>query len=91
MRLMHQHLTADPPPVTRLNAALPEGTAAVLTRALAKRRADRYPTTEAFAGAFAQAAQGAPVSRQPFFSLPTLAQLTITLLCGRCSIFVKMC
>ncbi|HEX9135091.1 MAG TPA: serine/threonine-protein kinase [Ktedonobacteraceae bacterium] len=74
MRLMHQHLTADPPPVTRLNAALPEGIAAVLTRALAKRRADRYPTTEAFAGAFAQAAQSAPVNRRPFFSLPTLAQ-----------------
>jgi WD40 repeat protein len=74
MRLMHQHLTADPPPVTRLNASLPEGIGAVLTRALAKRRAERYPTTEAFAGAFAQAAQSAPVSRRPFFSLPTLAQ-----------------
>jgi len=74
MRLMHQPLTADPPPITRLNAALPEGIAAVLTRALAKRPADRYPSTEAFAGAFAQAMQGVPISMRPFFSLPTLAQ-----------------
>ncbi len=74
MRLMHQHLTADPLPITRLNAALPEGIAAVLARALAKRPEDRYPTTEAFAGAFAQAAPGAPISMRPFISLPTLAQ-----------------
>ena len=74
MRLMHQHLTADPPLITKINPALPEGIAGVLSHALAKRPADRYPTIEAFAGAFAQAAQAAPVSVQPFFSLPTLAQ-----------------
>lgn len=74
MRLMHQHLTTDPPPITMLNATLPEGIAAVLARALSKKPADRYPTTEAFAVAFAQAAQGAPVSARPFISLPTLAQ-----------------
>jgi eukaryotic-like serine/threonine-protein kinase len=74
MRLMHQHLTVDPPPITRINPALPEGIAVVLSRALAKRPADRYPTTEVFAEAFAQTAQGAPVSMRPFFSLPTLAQ-----------------
>ncbi len=78
MRLKHQHLTAEPPPITRLNAALPEGIAAVLTRALAKKRTDRYPTIEAFAGAFAQAAQGVPTNMRPFFSLPTLAQTNRT-------------
>ncbi len=73
-RLMHQHLTADPPPITRINPALSDGIAVVLSRALAKRPADRYPTTEVFAEAFSQAAQGAPVRMRPFFSLPTLAQ-----------------
>ena len=74
MRLMHQHLTVDPPPITRINPALPEGIAVVFSRALAKRPANRYPTTEVFAESFAQAAKGAPVSMRPFFSLPTLAQ-----------------
>lgn len=78
MRLMHQHLTAEPLPITRLNTALPEGIAAVLARALAKKRMDRYPTIEAFAGAFAQAAQGVPTNMRPFFSLPTLAQTNRT-------------
>ncbi len=76
MRLMHQHLTAEPPPITRFNAALPEGIAAVFSRALAKRPEDRYPSTAEFADAFAQAARGAPASMQPFFSLPTLASAT---------------
>ncbi len=77
MRLMHQHLTAEPPPITRFNTALPEGVAAILSRALAKIPAGRYPSTAAFAEAFAKAAQpsqGAPMSMRPLFSLPTLAQ-----------------
>ncbi len=74
MRLMHQHLTTDPRPITRLKADLPEGIATVLNRALAKRPVDRYPSTQIFAEAFAQAAQGAPDGMRPFFSLPTLAQ-----------------
>ena len=74
MRLMHQHLSVDPPSITRINSALPEGIAIVLSRALAKRPADRYPTTEVFAESFSQAVQGAPVSMRPLFSLPTLAQ-----------------
>src|SRR5260370_22924429 len=47
----------------------------VLSRALAKRPADRYPTTEVFAESFSQAAQGALVSMRPLFSLPILAQM----------------
>jgi WD40 repeat protein len=78
MRLMHQHLTADPQPITRLKADLPEGIATVLNRALAKRPVDRYPSIQTFAKAFAQAAQGAPVSMRPFFSLTTLAQTNHT-------------
>jgi serine/threonine protein kinase len=74
MRLMHQHLTADPPAITKVNPALPEGIAIVLSHALAKRPIDRYPTIEAFAESFSQVAQGAPVSMRPLFSLPTLAQ-----------------
>jgi serine/threonine protein kinase len=74
MRLMHQHLTAEPPPITRFNSTLPEAITAVFSRALAKRPADRYPSTQTFAEAFAQAAHDAPVSRRPFFSLPTLVQ-----------------
>ncbi|HWZ18365.1 MAG TPA: serine/threonine-protein kinase [Ktedonobacteraceae bacterium] len=74
MRLMHQHLSVDPPSITRINSALPEGIAIVLSRALAKRPADRYPTTEVFAESFSQAVQGTPASLRPLFSLPTLAQ-----------------
>ncbi len=74
MRLMHQHLSVDPPSITRINSALPEGIAIVLSRALAKRPEDRYPTTEVFAESFSQAVQGAPVSMRQLFSLPTLAQ-----------------
>jgi eukaryotic-like serine/threonine-protein kinase len=74
MRLMHQHLSVDPPLITRLNPDIPEGIAIVLARALAKRPVDRYPTTEAFAELFSQAAQGAQISMRPLFSLPTLAQ-----------------
>jgi serine/threonine protein kinase len=74
MRLMHQHLSVDPPLITRLNPDLPEGIAIVLARALAKRPVDRYPTTAAFAELFSQAAQGAQINMRPLFSLPTLAQ-----------------
>ena len=74
MRLMHQHLSVDPPLITRLNPDLPEGIAIVLARALAKRPADRYATTGAFAESFSQAAQGAQIRMRSLFSLPALAQ-----------------
>ncbi len=78
MRLMNQHLTAEPPPITRFNPALPEGIVPVFSRALAKKPQGRYPSTAAFAEAFEQAAQGTHVNMQPFFSLPTLAQTNRT-------------
>ncbi len=74
MRLMNQHLTAEPPPITRFNAAFPQGIVPVFSRALAKKPQDRYPSTAAFAEAFEQASQGTRVNMQPFFSLPALAQ-----------------
>ena len=52
MRLMHQHLTADPPPITGLNPNLPFGIEEVLARALAKKMTGRYPSVAAFAEAF---------------------------------------
>jgi eukaryotic-like serine/threonine-protein kinase len=74
MRLMHQHLTATPPPITTFNPALPESIGSILTRALAKNPAGRFPSTAEFAAAFTQAEQDAPTSVRPFLSLPTLSQ-----------------
>lgn len=74
MRLMHQHLTATPPPITTSNPALPESIGNVLTRALAKKPAGRFPSTAEFATAFTQAEQDAPTNVRPFLSLPTLSQ-----------------
>jgi serine/threonine-protein kinase len=42
--LVHQHLTAEPPPVTRLRPTVPEVIARVLAKSLAKVPADRYRT-----------------------------------------------
>ena len=74
MRLMHQHLNVAPPPITTFQPALPESIASVLTRALAKKAADRFPSTAAFAAAFTQAEQDVPATMRPFLSLPTLSQ-----------------
>lgn len=74
MRLMHQHLNVAPPPITTFQHALPESIGNVLTRALAKKAADRFPSTADFAAAFTQAEQDAPATMRPFLSLPTLSQ-----------------
>ncbi|MGH2496819.1 MAG: protein kinase domain-containing protein, partial [Ktedonobacteraceae bacterium] len=74
MRLMNQHLTAPPPPITTFNAALPESVGVVLARALAKKPAGRFSSTADFAAAFTQAEQDAPANMRPFLSLPTLSQ-----------------
>src|SRR5207245_1044924 len=49
--VLHQHLTADPAPVTQLRRTVPESVVPVLGRALAKAPADRYATTTQFAQA----------------------------------------
>ena len=74
MRLMHQHLSVPPPPITTLQPALPASIDSVLTHALAKKASDRFPSTAEFAAAFTQAEQDAPASVRPFLSLPTLSQ-----------------
>jgi len=74
MRLMHQHLNVPPPPITTFQPALPESIDSVLTRALAKKAGERFPSTAEFAAAFTQAEQDAPASVRPFLSLPTLSQ-----------------
>ncbi len=74
MRLMHQHLIVTPPPITSFNSALPESINSVLTRALAKKPSERFPSTAEFAAAFTQAEQDAPANVRPFLSLPTLSQ-----------------
>jgi len=74
MRLMHQHITQPPSPIRTFNPTLPEGIESTLSRALAKRPADRYPSTAAFADAFAQGMYGVPRGFTPQFSLPIRPQ-----------------
>lgn len=74
MRLMNQHLTAPPPPITAFNAALPDSIDRVLARALAKKPAGRFSSTAEFAAAFTQAEQDSPANMRPLLSLPTLSQ-----------------
>jgi TolB-like protein len=47
--VLHQHLTADPAPVTQLRRTVPESVVRTLNRALAKAPADRYATVAQFA------------------------------------------
>src|ERR1051325_5723099 len=49
--VVHQHLAANPRPVTQLRAALPAAVADALQRALAKNPVDRFATPTAFAAA----------------------------------------
>jgi serine/threonine-protein kinase len=54
--IVHQHLTATPPPITQLRPAVPGMVAAALERALAKNPADRFHPV----GQFASALQSSP-------------------------------
>jgi serine/threonine-protein kinase len=49
--IVHQHLTATPPPITQVRPAVPGIVAAALTRALAKNPADRFNPVGQFAEA----------------------------------------
>jgi len=49
--VLHQHLTADPAPVTQLRRTVPESVVQVVGRALAKSPADRYATAAQFGAA----------------------------------------
>jgi serine/threonine-protein kinase len=63
MALMWAQLEAPPPPLTDRRPDLPPAVDAVISRALAKHPADRYPTCMAFASALREACAAAPVSR----------------------------
>ncbi len=54
LHLMHQHLSAEPPPIRAANPAIASGVENVLARALAKKPAQRYPSIAAFAEDFMQ-------------------------------------
>src|SRR2546428_5069578 len=58
--VLHQHLPADPAPVTQLPRTLPESVVLGLGRALAKAPADRYATTAQFAEALDDALRAPP-------------------------------
>jgi serine/threonine-protein kinase len=55
--VVHQHLTAPPPPVTRIRPAVPVALARLIERALAKTPADRVATARQFADALVGAGQ----------------------------------
>ena len=61
--IVHQHLMANPPPITQLRPAVPAEVAAALQRALAKTPADRFNPVAQFASALQPraAAATAPV------------------------------
>jgi len=66
--VLHQHLTADPAPVTQLRQTVPESVVQVVGRALAKSPADRYATTAQFGAALEAALLVSPriaASRSP--------------------------
>ena len=66
------HIQETPPPIQTLNPALPIEVEAVVSRALAKRPEDRYPSGAALAIAFEQAISG---SERPTPPIGTMQQI----------------
>lgn len=77
MRLMHQHITAVPPPIRTFIPTLSVGAERVLAHALAKKPTERYPSIAAFAEDFTQRIYEATSTVQqnvsPPLSLPSLS------------------
>jgi serine/threonine-protein kinase len=77
--IVHQHITATPPPITQLRPAVPAEVAAALQRALAKTPADRFNPVAQFASALRPATGSVVVverwSRRPIL----LAALVVAL------------
>ncbi|MDH3498151.1 MAG: hypothetical protein OER21_15445, partial [Gemmatimonadota bacterium] len=63
--VVHQHLTAEPAPITQLRPAVPVEIAGVLQRALAKNPADRFNPVAQFADALRAPAQASAPARRP--------------------------
>ena len=68
--LMHKHLTEMPTPPQIWRSDLPEAVKSVLDTALAKDARDRYPSTRAFAEAFADAVRHVAAEPTHFFDRP---------------------
>jgi eukaryotic-like serine/threonine-protein kinase len=69
LHLMHQHLSAEPPPIRAANPAIASGVENVLAHALAKQPAQRYPSIAAFAEDFTRRMYEGAVPRR--LTLPT--------------------
>jgi serine/threonine protein kinase len=69
-QLRYEHLNSWPTPPSTINPTLSRELDAVVGRALAKTPGDRYPTVSAFADAFTQAIQPAPVVPGPVYLPP---------------------
>lgn len=84
--LRRAHLTQSAPPLRSLRPDAPEGVAAAIDRALAKRRADRFPSVAAFRDAVASAVEeaetasaGSPPARGRSFLMIIAAALLLAL------------
>ena len=73
LAVLHQHVAVPPPPASSIIAAIPREADAVLSKALAKKPADRFPTCAAFVEALA-AALGVPLL--PVSGAPASAPVT---------------
>jgi serine/threonine protein kinase len=58
LALLYAHVSHDPPPLTPYRPDLPHAVNQVMSRALAKTPADRYPTCQAFVSALRDAISG---------------------------------
>jgi tRNA A-37 threonylcarbamoyl transferase component Bud32 len=75
--VVHQHLAANPRPVTQLRAALPAAVADALQRALAKNPVDRFATPTAFAAALRTTTQSRAVRIPRRLGVAALAVLAL--------------
>jgi len=87
--VVHQHVTAPPPPVTQFRPAVPAAVVDALTRALAKTPADRFNPLAQFTAALGGtgASQAAPARRPraAVIGLIVLALAAATILMARLS------
>ena len=74
LRLMHQHLMQEPPPIRTFVPTLPQGLEPVFAKALAKKPAHRYPSIAEFARAFQAAANEQSRTFVPPFAASTAQQ-----------------
>jgi TolB-like protein/tetratricopeptide (TPR) repeat protein len=80
--VVHQHLAAEPRPVTVLRAAVQPAVARALSRALAKTPADRFRTAAEFAAALAAGGEGAETAASVAAGTASIAVLPFLNLSG---------